>query len=342
VCAALGLVAACSSSGSKPAAQTPTQSQSAASNSAPASGGAFTPPDLKGQTIRISEGSAPQVEDTRLYLMSQILQSWGAKSSLVNQTGDPAAVRVVLAGDAEVGSIAVTGVINSGLLTFGPSQPRLDYHFMGAPSLKSISDLPGHTYGTSNTHGVEALMFADLLAKNNIKQSDVKVSVAGGASVRVAAMLTHRLDATFVHIGDVPKLTAAGFNDLATMSTVAPELADSVLAADPNWVKAHPDLAVAVDEAWLKAAQVFKDDKAQWVAAAVKYAGGTEADATAVYDNFNQSNAFPAAKSAFTSAGAQAQESLAFQVGAITKQPAIDQWLTDQYWDQATKALGIS
>jgi len=307
-----------------------------------AGGGTFTPPKLSGQTIRISEGSAPQVEDTRLYLMSQILQSWGAKSSLVNQTGDPAAVRVVLAGDAEIGSIAVTGVINSGLLTIGPSQPRLDYHFMGAPSLKSISDLPGHTYGTSNTHGVEALMFADLLAKNNIKASDVKVTVAGGASVRVAAMLTHRLDATFVHIGDVPKLKAAGFNDLATMSTVAPELADSVLAADPKWVNAHPDLALAADEAWLKAADIFNNDKAQWVAAAVKYAGGTAADATAVFDNFTQSNAFPDAKSAFTSAGADAQEKLAFQVGAITQQPPISQWLTEQYWDQATQALGVS
>jgi ABC-type nitrate/sulfonate/bicarbonate transport system substrate-binding protein len=274
--------------------------------------------------------------------MTQILQSWGAKSSLVNQTGDPAAVRVVLAGDAEVGSIAVTGVINSGLLTFGPSQPRLDYHFIGAASLKSLSDLPGHTYGTSNTHGVEALMFADLLAKNNIKPSSVKVTIAGGASERVAAMLAHHLDATFVHIGDVPKLTQAGFNDLATMSTVAPELADSVVAADPKWVKAHPDLAVAVDEAWLMAAQLFNSNKQQWVAAAVKYAGGSDADASAVYDNFKAANSFPASKDAFTSDGATKQEQLAKQVGAITQQPPASQWVTEQYWDQAAQAMHIS
>ena len=312
------------------------------SSSAVAASGSFKAPDLSGKTIRIAEGSAPQVEDTRLYLMTKILESWGAKSSLVPQTGDPAAVRVVLAGDAELGSVAVTGVINSGLLTFGPSQPRLDYHFIGAPSLKTIQDLPGHVYGTSNTHGVEALQFADILQKFNIDPSKVKVTVAGGASVRVAAMLQHHLDATFVHIGDVPKLLDAGFNDLADMSQVAPELADSVLAASPKWVNDHPDLAVAVDEAWIEAAKVFQSDKSQWVSAAVAYAGGSDADASAVYDNFKKANTFPVAKSAFSAAGAQKQEDLADQVGAITKKPAIDQWLTEKYWDQAVQTLGVS
>jgi ABC-type nitrate/sulfonate/bicarbonate transport system substrate-binding protein len=170
VAIAAGLLAACSSS--KTAAPAALKSN------------ADGTPNLTGQTIRIAVGAAPDIADTRVELISQILQSWGAKTKIINQTGDPAGVRVVLAGDADLGSFAVTGAINSGLKVFGPSEPRLDYHFIGAPSLKSINDLPGKIYGTSNVHGLEALMFADLLKKNNIDSSKVKVTVSGGASAR--------------------------------------------------------------------------------------------------------------------------------------------------------------
>lgn len=315
---------------------------SAGSSCTPSAGGTTAAPKLCGATIRIAVGAAPAPEDTKVALMAQILKQWGAKTSVVNQTGDPAAIRVILAGDAEVGSIAVSSAINSGLLIFGPSQPRLDYHFMGAPSLKSIQDLPGHVYGTSNTHGLEALMFADLLAKNHINPSSVKVTLAGGASVRVGAMLTHHIDATFVHYDSVSKLTQAGFNDLATMSEVAPELADSFMGASSNWVHTHPVLAEAVNEAWIKAAQIFNNDKSQWDSAAVQYAGGSSADAAAVHDGLLQANTFPVAKNSFSAASASVQENLAAEVGAINSKPPLSVWFTETYWDQAVAALNIS
>jgi ABC-type nitrate/sulfonate/bicarbonate transport system substrate-binding protein len=323
------LLAACGSSGG-----------SGAGTSLPTS--ANGTPNLKGVTIRIAVGATPAVEDTKVELMSEILHSWGANTKIVNQTGDPAAIRAILAGDADIGSIAVSSAINSGLTIFGPSQPRLDYHFMGAPGLKSINDLPGHIYGTSNTHGLEALMFADLLAKNHIPASKVKVTLAGGASVRVTAMLTHHIDATFVHQSDVGTLIKAGFNDLETMSSAAPDLADSFVGGSPSWVKAHPALATAVDEAWIKAAQTFNNDKSAWVKAAVSYAGGTEADASSAYDALKAANTFPVSASAFSQSSAVAQEHLADQVGAINTAPPPSKWLDVTPWTTAVAAMHIS
>lgn len=324
------LLAACGSSGGG----------SGAGTSLPTS--ANGTPNLKGVTIRIAVGSTPAVEDTKVELMSQILHGWGANTKIVNQTGDPAAIRAILAGDADIGSIAVSSAINSGLTIFGPSQPRLDYHFMGAPGLKSINDLPGHIYGTSNTHGLEALMFADLLAKNNIPASKVKVTLAGGASVRVTAMLTHHIDATFVHQSDIGALIKAGFNDLETMSSAAPDLADSFVGGSPSWVKAHPALATAVDEAWIKAAQIFDNDKSAWVKAAVAYAGGTAADASSAYDALKAANTFPVSASAFSQSSAVAQEQLAKQVGAINTAPPPSKWLDVTPWTNAVAAMHIS
>lgn len=324
------LLAACGSSGGG----------SGAGTSLPTS--ANGTPNLKGVTIRIAVGSTPAVEDTKVELMSEVLQSWGAKTKIINQTGDPAAIRVILAGDADIGSIAVSSAINSGLTIFGPSQPRLDYHFIGAPSLKSVNDLPGHVYGTSNTHGLEALMFADLLAKNNIPANKVKVTLAGGATVRVSAMLTHHIDATFVHQSDIGTLLKAGFNDLETMSSAAPDLADSFVGGSPAWVKAHPALATAVDEAWIKAAQTFNDDKNAWVQAAVKYAGGKESDAASAYDALKTANTFPVSASAFSESSALAQEQLAKQVGAITTAPPASKWLDLKPWTAAVAAMHIA
>ncbi len=346
------LVAACSSSAtaSPPAASAapsvaaPSVAPSASAapaSAAPSAAATFAPPNLSGQTIRITVGAAPDPGDTKVQLVADILQKWGATTSIINQTGDPAAIRVLLAGQADIGSIAVLSAINSVLMIFGPSQPRLEYHFIGAASIKSMADLPGHTYGTSNVHGLEALMFADLLVKNNIDPSKVNVTIAGGASVRVAAMLAGHIDATFVHADAVAKLTAAGFNDLAKMSDVAPELADSFLGASSAWVQAHPDLAAAVDEAWILAAQTFNTDKATWVAAAVKYGGGTAADAGTLYDTLLAANTFPASKSAFSAASASAQEALAVKVGAITSNPDLTKWFTETAWDQAVTALNL-
>lgn len=328
------LLAACSSAGGG------TGSASGAGTTLPTSSSGT--PDLKGITIRIAVGSTPALEDTKVELMAEVLQGWGASTQIINQTGDPAAIRVILAGDADVGSIAVSSAINSGLTIFGPSQPRLDYHFMGPPSLKSVTDLPGHIYGTSNTHGLEALMFADLMAKYHIPTSKVQVTLSGGSSVRVSAMLTHHIDATFVHQSDIAPLVKAGFTDLASMSTAAPELADSFIGGSPSWVKSHPALAVAVDEAWIKAAQIFNDSESQWVAAAVKYAGGKTTDATSTYQALKAANTFPVSPSAFSQASAVAQEQLAKQVGAITTAPPSSQWLDMTAWNTALDDMHIS
>lgn len=329
-CAAILLVAGC---GSSPATSAGSQTLQTNPDGTP---------KLNGERIRIALGAAPAVGDTRAQLIVDILNEWGADASIVNQTGDPAAVRVTLSGDADVSSIAVSGAINSGLKVFGPSQPRLDYDFIGAPDLKSLADLPGKTYGTSNTHGVEALSFAALLNKNDIDPASVTVTQSGGAGERVSAMLAGHLDATFVHADAVKRLTDAGFNDLAQMSTTAPELADSFLAASDRWLNSNPALAVAVNEAWIKAAQIFNDDKEAWVSAAMKYSKVIKEDAEANYEALKAADTFPVSKSAFSQESALAQEKLAKEVGAIDAAPQADKWLTTEAWDKATEALHIN
>jgi hypothetical protein len=89
------------------------------------------------------------------------------------------------------------------------------------------------------------------------------------------------------------------------------------------------------------AAQIFNNDKAQWVAAAVKYAGGSATDAGTLYDQLKQGDTFPATKNAFSAASATTQEALAAKVGAITSTPPASAWLDETPWDQAAAAMNL-
>ncbi len=295
-------------------------------------------PDLSGKTIDIALGATPATSDTKIALMVQVLQSWGADAKIINQVGDPAAIRAVLSGDAQLGAVAAPSAINSGLTVFGPSQPRLDYHFVGAKDITKVSQMKGKVYGTSNIHGVEALAFAALLDAKKIDPKDVTVKIAGGASVRVTAMIAGQIQGTFVHAQDLKTLTDQGFNDLANMATIAPDVADSFLAASSDWIKQNPDLAKAVDMAWIEAAKVFNSSESKWTTAALAYAGGSKADAQDLYKALKSTNTFPVAASAFSKESAQKQEDQAAAVGAITSSPAIDTWFTETAWDAAVKA----
>jgi len=320
----LGLLAGCSATGNAATSQSPSASDGH--------------PNLAGQSIRLVVGATPDISDTKVALIADVLKSWGANATIVNQADDPSAVRAILSNSGDIGFIAASSAINSGLMVFGPSQPRLDYDFVGAPSISKMSQLPGKIYGTSNIHGVEALMFASLLKTEKIDPSKVTVTVAGGASVRVSAMLTGHIQATFVHAQDVPTLTDHGFHILANMAKEAPDLADSFMVSTSSYAKAHPELLKAIDMAWIEAARTFNDDEAAWVTAAVAYGGGTEADAQTTWKALKSVDTYPVGADTYSKAAAQKQEDLAAQVGAITSSPPINKWASQTAWNAAVKA----
>ncbi|MCU1489490.1 MAG: transporter substrate-binding protein [Acidimicrobiaceae bacterium] len=302
------------------------------------------PPNLKGKSIVFADGSPPQQSDTQLYLMTKILKSWGADARIVNETGDPAAVTVVLSGEANAAYISTGDVINSHLVTFGPAQPRLDYQFVTTSSIHNMSQLAGKTFGWSNPHGVEAEMYGVLLRKFHVNPNSVTTALAGSSSVREAALLVGKIQATFVSTAQWDTLKAhGGFRDMENMAQVAPQVADSLMAASPGWLAKNHSSAVAIDEAWLEAAKEFNTQKSKWIAGADVYAAGsaTKADATAQYDVFKLNNTFPATSDAFSPAHARFNEVVAQSVGALVSEPPLSKWFIDGDWTDALKALNI-
>jgi len=314
-----------------------------ASSSGSASGTASGTPNLKGATINFSIGSDPTISDTTPYLVVRQLRAWGATVNLANLTGDPEAVRTILAGQADVGFVAVSSIVNAGLVAIGPSAPRTDYFMVGGKGVTSVTSLPGHSFALSNPHGIEALMFKAELDKYKVDQSKVNIVQSGGASVRASALLAGKIDATFLHFDGWNKLKATGgFNQLAAVAVDVPQLADSYMAANPTWVSAHHDLATAVDEAWLKAAHVFESSEKDWVAAAQEYTKNAQPDSEvqAAWTTLQSAHVWPDDGSGFDTASLQYNQDTGTQTGAITKSSiGLDTWTETKDWKAAVKAV---
>ena len=295
-------------------------------------------PNLKGRTIRMVNSAPPDVSDTIIYLTVKKLREWGATVTLDNVQGDPTAVKAVLGGSADIATRSSTAPdINSGMVAFGPSQPHVDYFLVTTSSIKTIDQLKGHNFAVSNTGGIEAAMYHAELAAHKINEKDVPLIISGTAAVRVQAMLAGKIDATFSHADGWLTLKEHGLNSVATVAKDVPDLAAGYWSAQASWIQQNPDLAVAVDMAWLWASHIFQTDEKAFIAATQEYTKNAQPDSyyDAYYKIVKAANTWPDDGSGFNDESLTYNETLAFDTKATDKQPAVADWSTTKYWKQA-------
>lgn len=322
-------------------------------NKAVAMKGVFVPPKLHGAKIVFADGSQPDVSDAELYVMTKILNSWGAKASIINVTSDSVAVLEVVSGAANIAYIATNGTIDSGLVSFAPALPRVDYEVVAPSKYTTLQSLAGQTVGYSKPAGLEAEMWAIALKSVGLTPTSVQYEIAGGQSARITALIIGDIQGAMLDTVHYQELLATpggqGFNAVTTMAKVAPELEDSTMSATGGWLSSNQKLATAVNEAWLEAAKLFQTSSSTWIKDAFTYSnqpGGadeTMADAQLQYKIYSTDQEYLDQPSMFSSALATYNESIANSVGALPTNgaPPLNVWFTATYWNNALKALNI-
>src|SRR5919112_1206142 len=115
-------------------------------------------------------------------------------------------------GEADLGgptNFAALFGVDNGLLSL-----------MAAPDVKSFADLKGKTLSVDAMTTGFAFVLRELLARNNVAESDVKIVRVGGGAQRLEALLKKEQDATIINTPLDLVLEARGYKRLAKAKEV--------------------------------------------------------------------------------------------------------------------------
>lgn len=300
-------------------------------------------PNLKGVTIDDGKGSAsPQPSDTVAYIQQQILIKWGATSPKLTNSSGPSLAAAVAAGKLTVCAGPFSAFVDSHLLTFGPSQSRLDYVLLVKPSIRSVSQLKGKIFAVTEHGSEDDVLLTQFLRQKGLSASQVHVVDTGSYPSVLTSFISGSADAIFAHAADTLtiKQKHVGYRVLTSSSKIAPLSFDSVMAARPGWVKSHEQVATAIDLAWLYAAKIADTDPGLWVRYSKAYVGGAFAKSyvKAAYSAYKATHAWPDNKSGFTARALVENYKLGVAGGNITmKGLKLGDYATMRPWESAIK-----
>ena len=279
--------------------------------------------------------SLSTMDTVSAYMVPQILKSWGATVNITQLSGSAiSAAEAVLAGRSNIALEDVGTLIDGHLVALGPSQPRVDYVLVSAPSIKTIKQLAGKVVTISDPKGIDGLIMRTEFTNAGLNPNSVHYQIVASTSQRASALLAGRGSATEVHISDAVTL-GSKLTDLVTAATEMPNLADSYLGASPSWIKSHPALVQAIDEAWLDAVYEFNTDSSAWVNGAAEYYPAAPSVAS-LYPKVKAAGLWPDnCVDGFTPSILSYNESIAVSSGAANQSVPLSSWVDSKYWDQA-------
>jgi ABC-type nitrate/sulfonate/bicarbonate transport system substrate-binding protein len=217
---------------------------------------AFTPPDLTGKRFKLLFASGANMAKIPTVYAVQLMQKWGATTSVDYVDSQQIGMAAVLNGDADAvdggPTDAIDGVLAGGKVElFALTQPRYDYIFTCKPSITSLSQLKGVTIGVVDNTGTNLEQAIIVMQKAGFTIKDATLIITGGQSSRVAALLSGRTDCTIVGYLNYLRVKAQGYTNLFNFMSDAPDLYYTASYTTPDWLSKNHDLAVAYNEAVL-------------------------------------------------------------------------------------------
>ena len=326
--------------GPAPAPAAPAPAASPAPAPAPQ---AWAAPNLAGKSVRVMFNSSPDPNKVVPVHALHLLEQWGAKVQIDWGSSSQVSIAAITSGQSDVLSISIQGAlsaVNNGvnLQTFALSQPRQDYVFVSRPNVPTLADLKGKNVGILDMAGINSVHARIVLDAAKLTLKDVNIIEAGGQGARAAALLAGRLDGTMFGMSNWLKLQKDGYHLLYSYTKDQPNFVDDIWWAKPEWLKANPEMAQAMNEALLQSYRWFNDTKnkdafIKETAALVK--GSDDAITAQLYDLYRENSMYPANAILSTEALTFNQKTFV-DLKSLPKALPVDTWADFSY---ATKAL---
>lgn len=298
-------------------------------------------PNLTGLTVHLGNAAGDAtLGDTVVYLTEETLKKWGANADLQNGAGNTTQLAVV-SGQLQATAGPLPTGLDAGLNIFGNNQVHVDY-LMVSSTVTALKSIKGKTVAIATAVSPDNFLLDGALATAGLTRNDVKVQLTGSNGNSVNQLIQNKVDIAFVHADALTNLQKHfAVNVLGNGASFEPWAADSYLTATPEWLKANPGTAEAIDLAWLRAANIFDTRKADWVQAALAYTKNavTADEASAGYDAIQKAQPWPVDGSGMTTATLQKNFDAAKQSNQIKGQGdrPISDWAEIALWTAALK-----
>lgn len=308
-----------------------------------ATGGSSNGGPLAGKRlILMSQGSA-QANRVVEHHALELLKKQGVKAEMrFNDGATNIAIAQLQSGNIDVYSEAISGGVGGvaaglPLIDFAVGQPRQDYVFLARKGINTLADLKGKKIGVQDTTGVNYAQALIVLQKAGIDVKDVAIVATGGQSVRLAALISGRVDATMLSHKAQITLQGKGYTTLFDYTKEAAELYDDNFFSTKKWLTNNGELAVAINKALLESFVWFSDpgkaDEVVSEALTIEPAAD-KATLTSLFDQLRTADAFPPG-TILDKATVATQQDLFVKAGVASKAVPVDQWVDTSYAEKA-------
>jgi len=225
------------------------------------------PPKTGKQKINLCYSSASLTQATALYAYDQdIFSKYGLDVNLIYIKSGSRATAALVAGDADIGVIAGSSVVNAvvsgidlkiiaGLVNTYP------YQFIVRPEINTPADLKGKAIAISNFGSSSDVAVNTLLTSLGLKpHQDVAILSIGGQSERIAAMNTGQIVGTLVDALQANYGKKTGFKLLADMRSLELPYQHTALVTSGAFLKENRTSVENCLKALLEAMTKMKED----------------------------------------------------------------------------------
>jgi ABC-type nitrate/sulfonate/bicarbonate transport system substrate-binding protein len=302
---------------------------------------------LAGQRFYLMIQSTPTASKIIQAHAIQILKNQGADAQIKwNGTSSNVAIAQLQSGDVDGFSNAVAGGLGAAIagipiVDFALVNPREDYVFITRPDVTSLSQLKGTKIGVLDTTSINYPQALIVLKKAGLSASDVNITVIGGQSARLAALVAGRLDGTMLSHAAAIQLVPQGYHVLYDFTKQSASMYDDNIFATKSWLASHRQLAIAVNKAILQTFVWFNNPKNEdaVVQEAVALAPGTDAAQTKQLFDQLRSLHWAVEKATLNIPTLKYEAALFRQVGAVTGTIPVGQWANVAYANAAKAQL---
>lgn len=155
--------------------------------------------------------------------------------------------QAIVGGSLDVAQNGYTPAISASLqgadvVIIGGIANTLPYQLVVRSGVNSAADLKGKSVAISR-YGSSTDAAADFALKHlGLSRSEVSVLQLGGASTRMAAAISGRVEGTFEQYPDTAEMTRQGFHVLVDLNDVVRDYPNTSFVTTRAFLKTHPDI----------------------------------------------------------------------------------------------------